>query len=401
MTSRELRRQLVEQLRQDKYIKSEAVAKAFLSVPRERFVPEHVKELGLEGIYKDVALLTKQDARGAPLSSSSQPAIMAAMLEELRLEPGLNVLEIGAGTGYNAALLSKIVGSEGTVTTLDIERDIVRRARSALKEGGYPVGAVLGDGRDGWSANAPFDRIIATASALELPRAWLDQLAEGGFLTIPLRLSDRVFWPQAVVTFIRRGNRLESVSVIPGGFMGIRSAGEVSAPPSTVYVGATTKRHQESFGSVTGPSLDRLSKKALNNLARNLAQETKVLRLPKQVGRFDLQVFITLAANPNNLVSVSRSIVSSDVGLIDVSGGWFLAPSGKGRRCRAIDAVGDLSFAKKAWTEMAKQWSSLGQPRFSDLSISVETNRPRGAWRTSRRSQLWVGFSWSNRHAAK
>lgn len=397
MSSRELRRQLVEQLLKAKAFKSETVAKAFLSVPRERFVPEHVKEIGLEGIYKDVALITKQDARGVPMSSSSQPAIMAAMLEELRLERGLNVLEIGAGTGYNAALISKIVGPTGAVTTVDIEPDIVRRARRALKEGGHPVKTVLGDGREGWVTRAPFDRIIATASALDLPRAWLDQLAEGGYLTMPLRLSDRVFWPQAVVTFVKRGDRLESVSVVPGGFMGIRSAGEYSSQPSSVYVGASTKRLQESFGAVVGPTLDKLSKKALRNLARSLAQEAKVLLLPKPLTRFDLQVFITLTANPASLVMISRSIVSSDLGLIGAGGDWFLSMRGRGRRFAGFDVVGDLSSAKESWNAIAKQWRSLGRPNFKDLSISVGVSRSKRLWKSSRRGDLWLGFDWSRR----
>src|SRR5688572_9274324 len=131
-----LRRELVAQLERRRIIKTPAVRRAFLAVPRERFVPDRLRQGGLEAVYKDVAIVTKTDAKGGAISSSSQPAIMAVMLEALRLKPGLRVLEVGAGTGYNSALLSRIVGARGSVTAIDIDAELVAAARSALRRAG-------------------------------------------------------------------------------------------------------------------------------------------------------------------------------------------------------------------------------------------------------------------------
>ena len=110
---------------------------AFLRVPRELFVPAFAAEHGLDAVYRDEAIVTKTDEHGTPISSSSQPQIMAIMLERLALEPGLRVLEIGAGTGYNAALLKTIVGPRGRVVSVDVDPELARGARSRLRRGGW------------------------------------------------------------------------------------------------------------------------------------------------------------------------------------------------------------------------------------------------------------------------
>ncbi len=103
-----MRAQLVDALVSAGACTSPAVAAAFRAVPRERFVPEVAAREGLAAVYRDQALVTRRDARGVPTSSSSQPSLMAAMLEALALEPGQRVLELGTGTGYHAALLSTL-----------------------------------------------------------------------------------------------------------------------------------------------------------------------------------------------------------------------------------------------------------------------------------------------------
>src|SRR5690349_7173440 len=99
------------------------VAQALRSVPRHLFVPD----VPVEAAYRDDAIVTKRDADGHPVSSSSQPTIMAIMLDQLGVAPGQRVLEIGAGTGYNAALLAHIMGgggTGGTVVSIDIDADL-------------------------------------------------------------------------------------------------------------------------------------------------------------------------------------------------------------------------------------------------------------------------------------
>src|SRR5688500_4168685 len=159
------------------------VAGAFLAVPREAFVPEWVPRVGLDGIYRpEVPHATKTDPTGQPISSSSAPSIMAPMLQALDLHPGHRVLEIGAGTGYNAALLAHLVGPKGKVVSVELEPDIARTARTVLRSLDVRARVVAGDGHLGFAAGAPYDRIIVTAASSAVPRAWFDQLADGGLL---------------------------------------------------------------------------------------------------------------------------------------------------------------------------------------------------------------------------
>src|SRR5579885_1550205 len=132
-----LRCQLIEQLKAQGVLHNAALEEALRRVPRELFLPDIAIREGLEHIYADEAIVTKRSSQGAPLSSSSAPSMMAIMLEQLDLRPGLRVLELGAGTGYNAALLAELIGDPGAVITVDIEPDIVEQARQNLASAGY------------------------------------------------------------------------------------------------------------------------------------------------------------------------------------------------------------------------------------------------------------------------
>jgi protein-L-isoaspartate(D-aspartate) O-methyltransferase len=145
----------------------------------------------LRVVYSDRALITRltpPSAHGAPvpISSSSQPSLMAQMLEDLKLGPGLTVLEIGAGTGYNAALLAHVVGP-GLVTSVDVDADVLTEAQDHLLAfGDRGVELQHVDGRGGCPSRAPYDRIMVTAAAVDLEPAWLDQLADRGLLLAPV-----------------------------------------------------------------------------------------------------------------------------------------------------------------------------------------------------------------------
>jgi len=115
--------------------------------------------------------------------------MVAMMLEQLAAQPGEKILEAGAGTGYNAALMAGIVGQTGHITTIDVDQDLVQSAREHLAAAGVGnVDVVLRDGALGYPKGAPYDRIIATVGAFEVPGAWLDQLTPTGRLVVPLRL---------------------------------------------------------------------------------------------------------------------------------------------------------------------------------------------------------------------
>ncbi len=204
-------------------MKSAAVRRAFLAVPRERFLPEVAEHEGLERVYQNQAIVTVKDERGVPASSSSQPSLMAAMLEQLDLRAGHRVLEVGAGTGYNAALLAKLVGARGRVVSVELDPATARGARRALASVKSGARVVRGDGRDGWPLAAPYDRIIVTASTPAVPAVWHEQLVDGGLLELPLRLA-RAVEAQVIVTLRKQGDALRSEALLPGGFMPLRDA---------------------------------------------------------------------------------------------------------------------------------------------------------------------------------
>ncbi|MEU5698820.1 methyltransferase domain-containing protein [Streptomyces aurantiacus] len=175
---------------------------AFASVPRHLFVPYYYvgvrggyerrwgedpdprrREEWLRGAYADSPLATRM-RDGELLSSSSQPSLMANMLAELEVREGDAVLEIGAGTGYNAALLSYRLGEE-LVTTVDLDPEITESARRHLAAAGYRPAVVTGDGARGCPERAPFDRVIATCSLSSIPQAWLDQCRPGARILAP------------------------------------------------------------------------------------------------------------------------------------------------------------------------------------------------------------------------
>ncbi|HEX4701609.1 MAG TPA: ATP-grasp peptide maturase system methyltransferase [Pseudonocardiaceae bacterium] len=153
----------------------------------------------LDQVYADRVLVTQLDedptrwtaaraagpVTGVPTSSSSQPAIMAVMLAVLLVEDGHRVLEIGTGTGYNAALLCHRLG-ERNVTTVDIDPELVAAARCRLADCGYQPTCVAGDGAGGYPPGAPYDRVLATCAVARIPLPWLEQTVPGGLVVTTL-----------------------------------------------------------------------------------------------------------------------------------------------------------------------------------------------------------------------
>jgi protein-L-isoaspartate(D-aspartate) O-methyltransferase len=179
------RARMAADLRSNGRALSQPVQDAFAKVPRHLFLPE----IAAADAYRDEAFVLKCGPDGIPVSSSSQPAMMAIMLEQLELRRGHRVLEIGTGSGYNAALMSLITGPEGKVTSVDIDAELVARARASLDAAGFPaVEVICADGGYGDPGGAPYDRIIVTAGAWGIAPAWLEQLTASGLLVLPLSL---------------------------------------------------------------------------------------------------------------------------------------------------------------------------------------------------------------------
>ncbi len=178
----ELRTALVDYLEARGFIQQERVKNALLSVPRHKFVAGDPFE-----IYSDRALVIKSK-QGKVISTISQPSIVAHMLEELSVDIGDKVLEIGTGLGYNAALLSDLTGQHGLVVTVEYDRELAKRAKNNLRE--YPqVRCIHADGRNGYAEFAPYNKIIATVTASDIYPEWQRQLSPaGGTILLPLQI---------------------------------------------------------------------------------------------------------------------------------------------------------------------------------------------------------------------
>jgi protein-L-isoaspartate(D-aspartate) O-methyltransferase len=398
------RQELVQHLVATRGIRSAEVRRAFLHVPREAFVPDVAATAGIEAVYRDEALPTKLDEHGDAISSSSQPQIMASMLEELRVQPGHRVLEIGAGTGYNAALLSELVGDGGEVTSVEIDGETARAAEHALRTTGHRVTIVEADGRRGWEAGAPYDRIIVTASSADVPRAFIDQLADGGLLVLPLRLTDAIPFHQIVVTFERVGDRLLSTRVIRGGFMRLRDRAE---DPSLPWAISKVVENRDGRGStlatLSGSTWGSINDEDRQRLLAMFLSPPRSRKLPVRLSGWrlwELETFLCIAASEDLLVGCSRRDLDgllffgpSLPGLTD-PGRSSLAHLAGGRSVSRLDAYGDAD-AEDLLAELVDEWRLRGEPRAEDLIVEVAFGRPEPrTWVTRRRGESVIGLGY-------
>ncbi|MGH4012804.1 MAG: methyltransferase, FxLD system, partial [Pseudonocardiaceae bacterium] len=213
-----LRETMIGELREMGAIRSDRVAEVFRAVPRHLFTPG----APLGEVYTPTAAVhVKWDEHGVPISTVSAPELQAFMLEQADIRPGMNVLEIGSG-GVNAAMMGWLVGSEGTVTTVDIDPDVTDRAGSLLDAAGCSrVNVVLADAENGVPEHALYDRIIVTAGAWDIPPAWVEQLAPGGRIVVPLRMRGLT----RSLALDRDGDHLVSRSAMICGFVKIQGVG--------------------------------------------------------------------------------------------------------------------------------------------------------------------------------
>ncbi len=204
----DLQRDQVDTLRRKQTLTDANVAQAFLAVPRHVFLPQRDPR----SAYHDEAIALKTGAHGEIVSSASQPGMMAIMLEQLDLRAGMNALEIGTATGFNAALIKGIVGEGGRVVSLEIDSELCQQARGNLLAAGLSdVLVVNRDAACGYAPGAPYDRIIATASLWDLPKPWLEQLTGSGKLVAPIWLDgfqvSAAFGKQSDGSWLSRDNR--------------------------------------------------------------------------------------------------------------------------------------------------------------------------------------------------
>jgi protein-L-isoaspartate(D-aspartate) O-methyltransferase len=374
------RARLVTELRARDVGLTRTVQNAFARVPRHIFVPE----VGPAAAYRDEALVIKCGPDGLPVSSSSQPAMMAIMLEQLDLGRGDRVLEIGTGSGYNAAVMAEVVGPTGQVVSVDIDPELVARAEASLNEAGYfDVSVRRADGGYGAPSDAPFDRIIVTAGAWDIAPAWLDQLGSGGRLVLPLSLRGM----QLSVALERAGEAWVSKSAWRCGF--VPMLGDFAGPERVFRLDEPQPLvAQMSDGSpVDGPAL----RHALTGPATNVGagavvglNEIADLDLWLTLTSPDLARLTVLAA-PGGWLALAPLLPvgglighATDPGRIGVA--ILLpteaAPQGpvgpSAPRRVAFSGLGPGGTTIAAWlADKTVEWAARGRPGASELELTV------------------------------
>jgi protein-L-isoaspartate(D-aspartate) O-methyltransferase len=251
-TIEKYQRQLLEQSRRIFYKTpiSQATERAYLATPRHLFVRRYREwgttqwrqvtaenlEQHLAMLYADRPLLLFGEDDGNILSTISQPSFVLRMLDMLQLQPGQTVFELGAGSGWNAALMGHLVGPEGRVFSIEMIPELARTAAETVQTLGITnVSIVAADGGDGYPAGAPYDRVIFTAGAYDLPRAFNDQLKDDGLLMAVLKLEgggDNLF------VLRKTKNHFESVASMPCAFVQLRGKYQIEdlepAAPNTL-----------------------------------------------------------------------------------------------------------------------------------------------------------------------
>jgi protein-L-isoaspartate(D-aspartate) O-methyltransferase len=212
----EERAALVDSLIRKGYVRSPEVADAMRKVPREAFVPDRIRE----DAYIDSPL---------PIGSGqtiSAPHMVAIMVEASDLRPGHKVLEIGAGSGYHAAVVAELVTPGGHVYTVERHADLAEFARRNIEGAGYgsAVTVICGDGSRGMPEHAPYDRIFVACGAPDIPRPLLEQVSDGGSVLVPV--GGRFY--QDLVKLERKGDKFTRRSL--GGCVFVPLVGEFGYP---------------------------------------------------------------------------------------------------------------------------------------------------------------------------
>ena len=345
----------VQQLKTAGFMHSEAVERAFRKVRRDLLLETFWKfdragtallsikfDLSdpppLELIYSDEALITRLDPDGRPSSSTSQPALMANMLELLDLKSGMRVLEIGAGTGYNAALMAEIIGNPTWVTTIDIQPDVIEQTSRLLAKAGYgEIRLLWRDGYLGCPERAPFDRIVGTVCCTDLSPHWAHQLAPAGKMLIPLQHGGPNTTPLMKIS--KKNGNLSGRIAGWSGFMNIQGEMSIQHPWAR---------------APWDSSLDESSIRRLPPLPEmpDCGWEWEKLTL------LDFHYF--LALEDGRTCNLQRGF-----GLWDENKGFVLSPSSKEQEPVTL-LYGDESLYRE-YLQIYERWRALGRPRARDF----------------------------------
>jgi protein-L-isoaspartate O-methyltransferase len=352
-------RRLADALRDNGDLRSPQWHAAISAVPRHLFVPRAYQQdttgkwnefetaAALERVYSTETLVTALENVGGdiiPISSSTKPDLMVRMLEILDVEDGQRVLEIGTGSGYNAALLAHRLGDE-QVFSVEVRDDLVDLARERLDTAGYRPTLVAADGIEGLAEHAPFDRIIATCSVPAVPRAWAQQLAPHGTILVDLKLAISA---GNLVHLHQVDDRLEGhFTGRWAAFMAIRTG----APPEP------TARANRALGARTRPTDAPAAPWSEASVAWFLAH----LRLPEGISfGYDL--------DPDTRQPVATTFSTQD-------GSWA--------RVSLTDGTVAEAGQTPLWSDIEwayQQWIAAGEPSWKRLGLTVTPDGSHQIW---------------------
>jgi len=350
----ELRGAMVDVLKKRGVQLRPRIEEAFRSVPRDAFLPG----VGLDRVYSGDAIVTKQDGEGRPISSSSEVGIMIEMAELLDVAPADRILEIGAGTGYNAAVLSELAGDRGAVTTVDLDPEIAEQARQNLEAAGFHrVAVIAGDGWAGTADRASYDRVEVTAGISDLSPKWIAQLVDGGTIVFPFVLPTGM---QTVIALQKQGIDLVSTGLTPGAFMRLRGLG--GAPARTRTVGAFDVELSDELVGVATETIAAL------------LQETPRFMVAPPLGWEALTQLALFSGN----ISVSkqgwRGSIGLTVGILDPAGSLALVDGSRDSIAGPFSVV--LSFGSDvARSRLFNAIEHLRTARLRDLRVIARPTR--------------------------
>ena len=331
------------------------VEQALFNVPRHLFIEQYYDDEGPDGIvqvetpiptseqlsaiYSDRGMMIRED----PHSAASQPSLIFSMLNALQLTPGCKVLEIGTGSGWNAGLMAFSVGDESRVYSMDLQADLVEKARKHLGAAGFnQVNLRAGDGGLGWDGET-FDRIIVTVGAPDIPPAWIESLAEGGILVMPLKTKGV---GDPILQLHKQGNTLTGTFTQWAGFMNL----------------------QGNFNSSTEDPLEPTSDPVVEML---LQQEPTFVPLPTYVAS-DCAFYLRLNGEPMETLWEYKGQSGMISVLLDRELPTLCVPRSlrEPKPENRVDAYGNPKGIDR-FIAGIEAWTDLGSPKITDYQIEL------------------------------
>ena len=311
-------------------------------------------------------------ADGKPVPQTTKPELIYDMLRALEVNAGDSVFEIGTGSGYSTALLATLAGEQGSVVSIDIEERLVERAHRLLtKHGLKNVRALVGDGRNGFSGDIAFSRIVAWATADHIPFAWCNQAIGGAVVVVPIKLLPVEGTTLIVKLRIGQDRKLNGEQVMGGSFVPLSSEPLPFKPVADVVI----NRNEAPivWGSAEWARESETSVRRFTHLLKNISAHGYSL-LSSDEDAWGFRSFL-LAQRPRGFTTVYMQSTGAHLGYSDTDGLSVLSLSGKG-----YGQSGDAR-SKSVLLDWIDEWRRIGRPGLYRLKPMVQ--RDNNGWKVS------------------